>query len=78
VIQIMGRRPHRYRLDPLLIRAGAQYDPEHISLIYRCLKDEEGASLSEKDASLGRTLRKLESERGVKDGVAEKKQDTPQ
>jgi|SRR6516225_5821918 hypothetical protein len=61
VIQIMGRRPHRYRLDPLLVRGGAQHNPDHISLIYRCLKDEEGASLSEKDANLGRMLRKLES-----------------
>lgn len=40
VIQIVGRRPHRYRLDPLFVREGAEHNEERIAILCRILMDE--------------------------------------
>jgi hypothetical protein len=57
IIQIRGRRPHRYNLNPLF--RGDEYDPVRISLGYKCLSYEEGDTLSEKNANMGRTFAKI-------------------
>src|SRR5215831_3805206 len=68
IIQVLGRRPHRYRLDPLFVSQGVERAPERIWLVYQILKDEPGETFGEKDGASRRRMAQAQHLIEARDG----------